>query len=312
MPPPDLAVERTVLLRSIAAASVLGLAGIAVGLATGSQIVLLNGAYAFIGVGVAWLLLLASGVVGQGPTHPYPYGREALTPIVVGVQGFVLLGTVAYAVVDAALSLLEGGGDVDAGWALVYAVITVLASVLLWRHLRAAAPESDLVVAEAAAWRVGALLALGMTVGLVAILVLEDTAWEGVVPLLDPIVVLVVSAVLLPTPWRMVRTTIVELLEGSPTSAIQEPVLAAVDEVRRAHGLEAPFVRMTKIGPKLYVEVDGAAPPETTVAEEHAVRSELQQRLDDLPLAVWLYLELFPDAVPHAIVPPHLRDGPPA
>lgn len=294
MAAPDPAAERRGLRLSIGVATALGVAGVVWGLATGSQLILLDGAYAFIGVAVSWLLLAVSRVVGRGPNHVYPYGREALTPLVVGVQGFVLLGTVAFAAVDAVNSILEGGGDVAAGWALVYGLLTLAASLVVWRQLRRIAPDSDLVGAEATAWAVSAVLAGGMVVGFAAMLALEGGAWSDWVPYLDPALVLVAAVVLVPAPLGMVRTTFVELVEASPPDEIQSPVRAAVAEVEAAYGITVPDLRLTKVGPKLYVEADGVAPPTLTIADEHAMRLDLERRLDALPFDVWLNFELFP------------------
>ncbi|MBL8778643.1 MAG: cation diffusion facilitator family transporter [Acidimicrobiales bacterium] len=291
---PDAGVERRALRVSLVAAAGLGVAGVLWGIATGSQLILLDGAYAFIGVAVSWLLLAVSRAVGRGPNHVYPYGRQALTPLVVGVQGFVLLGTVAYAAVDAVNSILAGGEEVAAGWALAYGVLTLAASLVVWRLLLRMAPDSDLVGAEATAWRVSAVLAGGMVIGFGAMLALEGGARSDWVPYLDPALVLVAAVVLVPAPLGMVRTTFVELVEASPPADVQAPVRAAVAAIEAEYGVTVPDLRMTKVGPKLYVEVDGVAPPTLTIADEHAMRLDLERRLDALPFDVWLNFELFP------------------
>jgi hypothetical protein len=52
---------------------------------------------------------------------------------------------------------------------------------------------------------------------------------------------------------------------------------------------------MSKVGPKLYLEVEGTAPPEVTIAHAHVVREDLRRRLNALPVDVWLNFELLPD-----------------
>jgi predicted Co/Zn/Cd cation transporter (cation efflux family) len=292
--PPDPTGERRALGLSIAVATIIGVVGIVVGLLAGSQLIVLDGAYAFIGVAVSWLLLLVSRLVGIGPTHRYPYGRDALTPLVVGVQGFVLLGTVLYAAIEAVSSLLDGGSTVAVGWALVYAIGTTIVSFVVWRRLHQAAVGSDLVGAEATAWRVSTYLGAGMILGFVILAIAVRMDWDGVAPYVDPVMVLATSAVLLPAPVAMVRTTFVELLEGAPPTAVQAPVLDAITETHERFGLGPPIVRMTKLGSRLYVEVDGEADGETTIEREHAVRRHLEAELDALPFDVWLNYELFP------------------
>ena len=96
----------------------------------------------------------------------------------------------------------------------------------------------------------------------------------------------------------MVRSTIHELLEGAPDVSVQAPVLAAIAAVQRQFDIDAPVIRMNKLGPKLYVEVDAYVAPDVTVTQEHEVRIALEQRLRELPYEIWLNLELLPTPAP--------------
>lgn len=51
---------------------------------------------------------------------------------------------------------------------------------------------------------------------------------------------------------------------------------------------------MSKVGPKLYVEIDGVVDPDVTVAQEHEVRLAFAERLDALPYDIWLTAEFSP------------------
>lgn len=89
----------------------------------------------------------------------------------------------------------------------------------------------------------------------------------------DPVLVIVCCLMLAPAPIRMIRTTLVELLEGAPDPLVQRPVRAAVHEVRMEHGLHDFFLRMTKVGRKLYIEVDLLVlGEEWNVADEDHIR----------------------------------------
>lgn len=287
-------VERRALLWSIVVTAALGGLGIAWGILSGSQMILLDGMYAVVGILVSLLLLRASTLARRQPTRRYPFGRESVTPLVISVQGFVLIATLIYAAAEALAAIREGGSDITAGWAVAYAVLTTVASRGVWVWLRSQAEGSDLLDAETTAWRIAALRGVGMAIGFTAILLLEGTALDDWTPYIDPAMVLATCAVFIVAPVRMVRGTLVELLEGAPPRAIDEPVRAAVDEVRARFDLEAPSVLVTKIGRKLYVEVEGLVAPDVTVRQEEEVRAALRGRLEELPFDVWLTLELKP------------------
>jgi predicted Co/Zn/Cd cation transporter (cation efflux family) len=107
---------------------------------------------------------------------------------------------------------------------------------------------------------------------------------------------LIACAVLVTAPVRMIRTTLVELLEGAPDPEIQAPVRRAVAEVTAEFGLDDPYLRMTKVGRKLYVEADFVVPPEEwDVADSDAVRFALLGRLESLPYQIWLNVDLSGD-----------------
>ena len=133
-----------------------------------------------------------------------------------------------------------------------------------------------------------------MLVGFVLIAILEGSAWDDAAPYIDPAMVLVTCVLFVGAPLRMIRTMVTELLERAPAAPLRSAVLEAVGEVRDAFDLDEPDVRMTKVGPKLYVEVEGAAAPDVTIRQEHEVREDLRRRLEELPLDIWLTVELRP------------------
>ncbi len=294
MAAPDIAAERRALLLSIGVGAALAGLGILWGILSGSQMILLDGVYSIIGVGVSWLLLRASALASRKPSRRYPFGRYAVVPMVVGLQGFVLLATIAYAAVEALLVIRAGGSEVSAGAAIVYGVIASVTSLVVWWWLRARAGASDLLVAEATGWRIAALRGAAVFGGFVVLAVLDGSNWSGAAPYVDPVMVLITCVVFLPPPMRMVRGTFLELLEKAPDAPVAQAVGVAVGALTERFRFDAPEVRATKLGPKLYVELVGEVDPDTTVAQQQQVFEELHAELDRLPYEIWLTVELTP------------------
>jgi cation diffusion facilitator family transporter len=297
---PPAHLERSALRVSIAVTAVLSVVGVLWGIAVGSQMILLDGVYGFVGIAISWLLIRASRLAEQGPTKNFPYGREAATPLVIGIQGFVLAATLVYAAVEGVYTIRAGGSDITPSWAILYGAIAAVASCSAWWWLRGRSMHSDLLAAEATAWRVGALRGVGMILGFTVMLLLVDSRWDDAAPFVDPAMVLVTCVTFIRAPIDMLRTTVVELLEGSPSTDLQSRVHAIVDAVRQEFDIADLDVRMTKIGPKLYVEIDGRVEPDVTVSQQHDVRTAIRERLDVLPYEIWLNIELSPNIGPVA------------
>jgi cation diffusion facilitator family transporter len=294
MAAPPAHLERSSLRISIVVTAVLSVIGIVWGIVVGSQMILLDGVYGVVGIVLSAMLLRASSLAEQGPTKNFPYGREAATPLVIGIQGFVLAATLVYAAVEAVYTIRAGGSEFAPGWAILYGAIAAVASIATWWWLRQRATDSDLLAAEATAWRIAALRGVGMVIGFSIMWVLVDSRWNDAAAYVDPAMVLVTCVAFIRAPFAMMRATVVELLEGTPSIDLQEQVHSAIHAVRVQFDLDEPEIRMTKIGPKLYVEVDAFVQPDVTVTQEHEVRVALRDRLDTLPYEIWLNLELSP------------------
>ncbi len=287
--------ERRALALSIATGFVLAAVGIIIGVITGSQIILFDGFYTFLGIGLSWMALRVSHLVATGPTVRYPFGREALTPLIIGVEGVALLATCSYATFNAVLTIVHGGARIPSGWSLAYAVVALVLPIGLWSWMRRSAREFELVSAEATQWLAGGILGLGMLLAFIFARLIVGTAWAPAARYVDPSLVIVTCLAFVVPPVQMIRTTFIELVEGSPDTELALPAREAVDEVAATFGLGDQRLRMTKIGRKFYVEIDFVVDPSWNVAQSDAVRHLLATKLDSLALDLWLTVEFTAD-----------------
>lgn len=265
------------------------------------RIIVFDGVYMLAGIVLVGISILASRASGSAPTREYPFGMHAATPLAVALQGAALLGTVAYGAIDAVIVLIDGGSPASAASVLAYGVVTTVASLVVSLVLRPHAQESALARAEVVSWRAGVLMSLVVAVGgLVGVGL--SRADSPLVPYVDPVLVLIACATVLPMALSLVREGMRELLEASPA----EPLRGQIDAAIRAglattdlseHPLPEPVVRATKLGHRLYVEVDFVvAAGEWTVDEEDVFRRAITAQLDALGHEAWVTVELTTDA----------------
>jgi cation diffusion facilitator family transporter len=295
--------ERRALLISILATAMLSVLGILWGIAISSQMVLFDGVFGLVGIITSALLLRASSLAARKPSRHFPYGQQSATPLVIGIQGFVLLVTLGYAAVEAITTIRLGGSHFSPGVAIPYGCIAAVVSIVLALWMRRAVKHSDLIEAESTAWLIGGLRGAGMVIGFTCMMLLTGSSWDAAVPYIDPAMVLLTCVLFIRPPLRMVRSTIHELLEGAPDAEVQAPVMEAIAAVQRQYNIVEPIIRINKVGSKLYVEVDAFVAPEVTVMQEHEMRTTLERRLRELPYEIWLNLDLLPkQGAPNCIV----------
>ena len=287
--------ERRALSLSIIMGMALAIVGISIGIIGGSQIVLFDGFYTFLGIGLTWMAMRVSHLVEEGPTIRYPYGREALVPLIIGIEGVALLATCAYASFNAVLSIIGGGTKVPNDWSFSYAVTALVIPAFIWWQLRRIARKSELVRAEATQWLAGAGLGLAILFAFLAARLMVGTSWTLGAKYVDPSLVIGACVLFVIPPAGMVRTTFIELIEGSPDGELQEAAQLALDHVAFQFALTDRHMRMTKIGRKFYVEIDFVVEPNWTVAQSDQVRHVLFRMLKTIPHDLWLTVEFTAD-----------------
>ncbi|MGC5171455.1 cation transporter [Microbacterium sp. DT81.1] len=288
--------ERSALWVSIWVSLAIAAAALMLGVTTGTRIIVFDGAYMGIGLLLSIASVRAATASRAGPSSRFPFGRDALTPFVVLIQGLAIAGTLLYAAGDAIVIIRAGGSPVDPVIIAIYGAGTAAAGFAMAIWLKRRAPKSDLVVAESAQWRAGAVLSTVMLVGALAAAFLTAAGLQNVADYVDPALVLVSCLLLAYIPFRLMSAGLNELLEGAPSQELKEKIAAAIESVRVAHELPEPLVRAGKVGNKLYVEVDFTViGDEWNIAGEDIIRRSVEEALSTLGLDVWAYVALTSD-----------------
>jgi cation diffusion facilitator family transporter len=284
----DRSPDARTLLLSVWASAGFAVLALVWGLALDSQLILFDGLYSFASVGLSLLAVLALRTSGKGADERYPWGREAWEPLTIVVKAATLGALCVYALVGGVADILRGGREVEAGWALAYAAVASVGCVVVaWLLRRRSRNGSGLVKAEAAEWIGDALLSLGVLVGFAVALILDQAGRSDLARYVDPVMVSVISAAFLKVPARLIAEGFRELLAMSPTTAILDRIRGAVGAVEREYGFTESFLRASKVGGRLDVEVDYVVDDTSTAQTVHQfdeVRAELERRLRSLGL----------------------------
>lgn len=211
----------------------------------------------------------------------------------------------AVRLVDDALELSPERRVVDlvqprTGVRFVYGLVSASAALIVMLLLRPYARRSALALAEFVSWRAGMVLSLVAAAGGGVGILLAPTAWAKIVPFLDPVLVLLACATVVPMALGLVRQGMRELLGAAPPpdlhTAIDAAISDGVSHVGLGDDLPRPIVRASKLGRRLLVEVDFVVSEHAwSVDEEDVLRRAITDRLDALAYQTWATIELTTD-----------------
>ena len=262
------------------------------GLIEGSQVILLDAVYTPLSLLLTWGSMLVSKVVAKGPSRLFPFGRDALIPLFVIAQAFVLFGTLGYAILEAIRVIRSGGAEVS-GWSLLaYGLVSTGVCLGAWWVLRRMANGQSLVEAEAAGWFAAGGSSVVIVAGGAFVLAVQGTPAAGLAPYADSVLVMVSGAALMAVPFGLLRRSIHELQNPVPNPVVQQQVREVVEAVRQQEELPEPILRIGRKGTTITIELGFVLEPGTgDVACEDRVRRGVREGLAELPYELWVVVE---------------------
>jgi cation diffusion facilitator family transporter len=256
------------------------------GILSGSSMIVFDGLYSFVSIGLSVLAVLALRFSRRGADERFPWGREAAEPLVVVIKAATLGALCAYAAVGGILDIVNGGREIAVGSAVVYAVVATLGGLSVGLVLRRAARDgSDLVRAEAAEWLGDALLSVGVLIGFLIAYALVAKGRADLAAYVDPGMVTLVSLAFLWVPIKLIVSGLREILSMAPEADVLDRLRPCVASVEERYAFSESFLRASKVGNRMDIEIDfvvGADSPVRSIADSDTVRQDLHDQLGAL------------------------------
>ena len=288
-------------LASIAVGLLLAVVGIVFGLIAGSSLILFDGFFSLVDSGVSLLTLVVvklitahaiSGTLSKKLQERFSMGFWHLEPMVIGLYGTMLIGAAAYAFFNAMSSLLTGGRNIAFDWAIIYAVITLCASVAIAivanranRRLR-----SDLIKLDVQSWVMSAAITGALLVAFIFAYFIQDTSWSGLSPYVDPAVLAVVCLIIIPLPIRSLRKALNDILMITPPG-LRNHVDQVAKMFVKKHGFVAYRAYTARAGRSKDIEIYFIVPPDAParkMTEWDQVRKEFSDAVGADDPHIWL------------------------
>lgn len=293
--------ERDVLKVSVYGALLFAIAGILMGLIIQSQVILFDGLYSLISLALSLLSLYTAKYIETTDWNNYPFGKDKIEPLVVLIKYFVILVLVSGSIIGALFSIISGGREVNVDSALLYSIIATIicAATAYYLKTKANNHQSALLKAESNQWSMDTVVSIGVLVGfLLSYLLNQIETLRWTVPYIDPLMVIIFSGFFIKVPIIEMSSAIREVLDMKPKGKISQQITSFMDDISTQNKFEECFVRISKVGQTLWVDVDfvvSDATDITTIAEQDEVREEINEYLDQFNYEKWLTVSFTED-----------------
>lgn len=261
-------VEGKVLVISIWATALFAALGVWFGIISESSIIIFDGVYSLISVGLSYMSLLAlKHIESDKDDKRFPFGKVHFEPLLIVFKSLTIIGMCLYSATNAFADLMSGGREVSPGPAIVYAVITTIGCIFLTVFIQRKNKlcESNLLAAEKNQWLGDSFLSVGVLLGFTIAYKLTDTELSWIVAYADPAMVIVASSLFIVLPFRNFLDSAREMLFFRVDEKILEPVERAAQSI--ANEYEAKYrLRMISIGRELNIEINVLLDSETSLS----------------------------------------------
>jgi predicted Co/Zn/Cd cation transporter (cation efflux family) len=301
--------EQGFLRTSIVATVLVAILGIAFGLLSGSFSIAFDGAYSLIDAGMTMLALWVTRLIvrsGQGDGlsgalgSRFTMGFWHLEPIVLGLNGTLLIAVAIYALINAAISVLNGGHELRFDLAIVYALFTLgvcmIMAVIGARANRSL--KSDFIALDVKSWIMSGCITSALLIAFIIGHTVAGTHLESISRYVDPVVLALVCLIIIPIPVGTVRRALSDILLIAPAD-LKAHVDRVAGETVRKHGFLAHRAYVAKIGRAMRVELYFVVPrdfPPTAIVEWDRIRDDVGKAVGGESHNRWLVIAFTADA----------------
>lgn len=270
--------------------------GIAWGWTVKSEMILFDGMYSLGGVILSLLALMGSIYINKKDYEKYPFGKKMIEPLIVIIKSLAIFIMCIYSLTGSIKDLINGGNEVQYGYALISTLGCGIAYFFLKKKGKAI--NSSLVNIESSQWLMDTLLSMGVLVGFLIANIIKHTEFIWFNRYLDPLMVIICSSVFIKMPIKSFGDGLKELLEFKADDSITLEIDKLVEGIEREYNFEEAITRVSKTGNDLRIEIDFIYNEESNIKvldEMDSLREKIFNSLSHINYEKWLNVSFTKD-----------------
>lgn len=280
--------EQRVLKISIAVTFLLAVAGILFGLLSGSLAIVFDGMFNIVDTVMSVLAFFVTRLLTSQGSRKFQYGYWHVEPMVLVLNGSILILLCAYALVNAIGSMMSGGKEFNFDWAFVFAILISFLSTSMYVYLRKKNRKinSEFLRLDIQSWLMSALISFSLLVAFGIGALLKGGAYDSLTPYIDPLILAILTTGLIFLPMAAVRDAMRDIFRMAPLG-LDEKIRGYLDELTKRRGFKRYTSYVAKIGRAQFIEIHIVAPlgyPISSIETLDEIRSEIAKAIgEDIP-----------------------------
>lgn len=287
-------VEEKVFRLSMIALLVFAVIAIVFGLALQSEVILFDGVFSIISISLSYMTLKITRFIRKKDPKRFPFGKEAIEPIIVFMQYFFLNVVLVYMFIDGIRMILGGGNDINLSMTILYIMITAIIQYVFLGYVEKIAKGSNSVIVqtELHMWQISMKQTFYVLGGYLIGVVLLVFNEPNIIVFIDPIILIVFIIV---TFTQSVDEMLIAFKEVIGMTTVEKDMFIKIEskilEIRQKYDIKDDYIRLKKVGSMLVLEVDFLVDSKFKygdVESQDEIREVLFKKVNDERFDLWL------------------------
>lgn len=284
--------ERRALKISIAATFLLAVVGILFGLLSGSLAIVFDGMFNMVDTVISILAFFVARLLTSKGNRRFQYGYWHIEPMVLVLNGCILILLCTYALVNAIGSLMSGGHELNFDWAFVFALLVFFLSTGMYFYLikKNRKIKSEFLRLDIQSWLMSALISTSLLLAFGIATFLHDGTYGYFTPYIDPLILAILTAFLIFVPIAAVRDAMRDIFRMAPLDS-DKKIREFLDELIKQRNFKSYTSYVAKIGRAQFIEIHIVVPmgyPISSIEALDEIRNEITLAIGEDTPQRWL------------------------
>lgn len=234
------------------------LLGLGWGVAIDSEMIIFDGLYSLISLFLSLIAIKVCSFMDKSDKINFPFGKENLNPILIIIKSIVLIIMCSISLFNSFKTLISGGNPVNTSFAIIYTIVSIVGCGSIYIYMKIASKKfnSDILKVESMQWLMDGLISLGVFIGFIIVIIIENTFLNYLSNYIDPLMVIITSIIFLKLPFKSLIQAFKELILVKANDDINNHINEVVKNIETEYNFEDSIVRVSKTGNSIRIEID--------------------------------------------------------